>query len=69
MSIKPNHPFLINPLTPPIGLLSYVKYRYSEHIKNKSDLNNEIVSKKKIWRDVNDPWEPSIEVIGDYRNV
>jgi len=51
----------VQPLAGPTGLVHYLRYKYSE---NKGGIINTDgwtikPKKKKIWRDINDPWEPS----------
>ena len=50
----------VQPLLAPTGLVHYLNFRYSKN--SKSEDSSWVIKdkKKKIWRDINEPWEQSI---------
>ena len=55
----------VQPLMGPSGLIHYLRYRYSQN-KGQLPINDETwiikPKKKKIWRDITEPWEASGDV-------
>ena len=49
----------VQPLTGPTGLAYYLRYRYSSQHPIGDNTWTIKPKKKKIWRDVTEPWEPS----------
>ena len=51
----------VQPLLGPTGLNYYLRHQYSINKKNQINDNTWTVKskKKKIWRDIDEPWEPS----------
>jgi len=56
-----NQIYSVQPLACPTGLVHYLRYKYSENKGSTINTDGWIIKskKKKIWRDINDPWEPS----------
>ena len=53
----------VQPLLGPSALVHYLNYRYSKNSKTESEDSSWVIKnkKKKIWRDINEPWEQSIQ--------
>lgn len=49
----------VQPLSVPASLAHYLRYKYSDNQVINNDGWVIKSKKKKIWRDINDPWEPS----------
>lgn len=52
----------VQPLTGPTGLAYYLRYKYSGQEPINDNTWTIKKKKKKIWRDITDPWEPSDEL-------
>jgi hypothetical protein len=52
----------VQPLLGPTGLAYYLRYRYSSQQPINDNTWVIKTKKKKIWRDITEPWEPSDEL-------
>lgn len=51
----------VQPLLAPTGLVYYLRYRYSSHHQEEEQQQEVPKRKKRVWRDITEPWEPTIE--------
>jgi hypothetical protein len=51
----------VQPLTGPTGLVYYLRHKYSSQQPINDNTWTIKPKKKKIWRDITEPWEPSDE--------
>ena len=52
----------VQPLTGPTGLPYYLRYKYSGQEPINDNTWTIKKKKKKVWRDITEPWEPSDEL-------
>lgn len=54
-----NNVVSVQPLLGPTGLVHYLRWQYSENAKNQEWKIKK--KRKKDWRNISDPWEPSVD--------